>query len=100
MNLFFTEKDGHYVIFGYEFPSSASAERGTAVESGLHMLLRGMDKQEATERMFKIYDDNCSNLTDTKVEEERANLVPLLDLGLQSSKKTHLNGNYWIIRRK
>ena len=78
---FYRERWALRRIFGYEFPSSASAERGTAVESGLHMLLRGMEKEQAIERMYKIFDDNCSNLTDTRVEEERANLIPLLDLG-------------------
>ena len=78
---FYRERWALRRIFGYEFPSSASAERGTAVESGLHMLLRGMEKEQAVDRMYKIYDDNCSNLTDTRVEEEKANLIPLLDLG-------------------
>ena len=78
---FYRERWALRGIFGYEFPSSASAERGTAVESGLHMLLRGMEKEQAVDRMYKIFDDNCSNLTDTRVEEERANLIPLLNLG-------------------
>ena len=78
---FYRERQDLHRIFGYEFLSNSSVERGTGVKSGFHMLLRGMDKKEATKRMFKIYDDNCSNLTDTRVEEERANLVPLLNLG-------------------
>ena len=39
-------------IFKYEFPSSAAAERGKAVESGLNMWLNGIDKQEAIDKMF------------------------------------------------
>ena len=38
-------------IFGYEFPSSAAAERGKAVESGLNMWLNGIDKQDAIDKM-------------------------------------------------
>ena len=44
-------------IFGYEFPSSAAAARGKAVESGLNMILNGMDFDNASKKMgfFLVY---------------------------------------------
>ena len=42
-------------IFGYEFPSSASAERGTAVETALNMIMTGADYETAKAKM-KILD--------------------------------------------
>ena len=45
-------------IFGYEFPSSAAAERGKAVESGLNMILNGLDSSTAIEKMHSEFDIN------------------------------------------
>ncbi len=39
---FYRERWALRRIFGYEFPTSAAAERGSAVESGLNMILNGM----------------------------------------------------------
>ena len=70
-------------IFGYQFPSSASAERGKAVESGLNMWLNGTDQKVAIDKMLKEYDDNCSGLAGDKVASERENLIPLFNEGVQ-----------------
>ena len=45
-------------IFGFELASSASAERGKAVESGLNMWLNGIDKQDAISKMEAEFDAN------------------------------------------
>ena len=42
-------------IFGYEFPTSASAERGTAVETALNMIMTGSDYEVAKAKMISIY---------------------------------------------
>lgn len=44
---FYRERWALRRIFGYEFPSSAAAERGKAVESGLNLILNGFDIKEA-----------------------------------------------------
>ena len=48
-------------IFGYEFPTSAAAERCSAVESGLNMLFNGKDMKFASEKMHmaKILEQLC-----------------------------------------
>ena len=74
-------------IFGYEFPSSAAAERGKAVESGLNMWLNGIDKQEAIDKMFDEFHANCKLFDDPKTDEEAQNLIPLLQLGIKSFKE-------------
>ena len=81
---FYRERWALRRIFGYEFPTSASAIRGQAVESGLNMVLNGISIEEASLKMLDEYDDNCSRITDPKIEEERNNLVPLLDLGAKT----------------
>ena len=78
---FYRERWALRRIFGYEFPTSASAVRGSAVESGLNMVLNGMSVTDATEKMVAEYDANCSRITDPKTDDERENLVPLLELG-------------------
>jgi len=77
---FYRERWALRRIFGYEFLGGASANRGSAVESGLNMILNGMSFDEASEKMIAEFDDNCSRLTDPKIDEERNNLVPLLEL--------------------
>ena len=47
---FYRERWALRRIFGYEFPSSAAAERGSAVESGLNMVLNGMSVSEASSK--------------------------------------------------
>ena len=81
---FYRERWALRRIFGYEFPTSASAVRGQAVESGINMFLNGMSIEEASEKMIAEYDVNCSRITDPKIEDERANLVPLLELGTKT----------------
>tara|TARA_R100000654_G_scaffold13350_4_gene29094 strand:- start:2434 stop:3225 length:792 start_codon:yes stop_codon:yes gene_type:complete len=78
---FYRERWALRRIFNYEFPTSASANRGNAVESGLNMVLNGMSVSEASEKMIAEYDANCSRITDPKIDDERENLVPLLELG-------------------
>tara|TARA_R110002020_G_scaffold469488_1_gene694557 strand:- start:206 stop:997 length:792 start_codon:yes stop_codon:yes gene_type:complete len=78
---FYRERWALRRIFGYQFPSGASAERGSSVESGLNMVLNGMSVKEASEKMIAEYDANCLRITDPKIDDERANLVPLLELG-------------------
>jgi len=85
---FYRERWALRRIFGYKFPSSASAERGKAVEQGLNLILSyGMSFEEATEIMYDVYDDNCSYITDPKIEDERKNLMPLFELGLKQFQK-------------
>ena len=84
---FYRERWALRRIFGYQFPSSAPAERGKAVESGLNMVLFGMSLQEASEKTIAEFDANCVGMTDPKVDAERANLVPLLELGASKFKE-------------
>ena len=74
-------------IFGYEFPSSAAAERGKAVESGLNMWLNGLDYEQVEAKMFDEYIANCKLFDDPKRDEEAQNLIPLLQLGIKSFKE-------------
>ena len=78
---FYRERWALRRIFGYEFPSSAAAERGKAVESGLNLILNGFDIKEAKKLMLDEYDANCSRINDPKVDEERTNLIPFLTFG-------------------
>jgi len=71
-------------IFGYQFPSSASAERGKAVESGLNMWLNGMDKQDAIDKMVDEFQANCKLFDDPKKEEEEYSLIPLFNEGINA----------------
>ena len=80
---FYRERWALRRIFDYQFPSSAAAERGSSVESGLNMILNGMTVIEATEKAISEYDANCSRITDPKVDDERTNLAPLIKLGAQ-----------------
>jgi len=84
---FYRERWALKRIFGYEFPSSAPAERGKAVESGINMILNGISFSEASEKMIAEFDDNCSRISDPKVDDERANLIPLLELGASKFKE-------------
>jgi len=84
---FYRERWALRRIFGYQFPSSAPAERGKAVESGLNMILHGVSLEEASEKTIAEFDGNCVGMTDPKVELERANLVPLLELGATKFKE-------------
>ena len=84
---FYRERWALRRIFGYQFPSSAPAERGKAVESGLNMILFGMSLEEASEKTIAEFDANCVGMTDPKVDAERANLVPLLELGASKFKE-------------
>ena len=70
-------------IFGYEFASSAAAERGKAVESGLNMFLNGLEFDVADKKMHDEFDANCSRINDPKTAEEKEYLTPLLQLGVQ-----------------
>jgi len=68
-------------IFGYEFPTSDAAERGSAVESGLNMLFNGLDYKKAEQGMLKQFDANVSNLkytTTSATQPERRNVIVLL----------------------
>ena len=73
-------------LFGFEFPSSPAMERGKAVESGLNYWLTAHSFKEAKEKMYAEYDDNCADLVNPKIEDERANLEPLLCEGIQRLK--------------
>ena len=81
---FYRERWALRRIFGYQFPTSASAERGSAVESGLNMVLNGISVEEASKKMIDEYNENCSRITDPKIDDERENLVPLLELGART----------------
>ena len=81
---FYRERWALRRIFGYEFPTSASAIRGQVVESGINMFLNGIPIEEASEKMIAEYDANCLEITDPKVDDERNNLVPLLELGTKT----------------
>ncbi len=78
---FYRERWALRRIFGYEFPTSAAAERGKAVESGINLVLNGHDLDKAKKLMYDEYDANCSRINDPNVLIERDNLVPLLELG-------------------
>ena len=71
-------------IFGYEFPSSAAAERGKAVESGLNMILNGMDFDNASKKMHEEFDANVKRFNDLKTQDERDSLQDLLIKGHDS----------------
>ena len=71
-------------IFRYEFPSSAAAERGSAVESGLNMILNGMDFDTASKKMHEEFDANVSRINDPKTQDERDSLQDLLIKGHDS----------------
>ena len=77
---FYRERWALRRIFGYEFPSSAAAERGKAVESGVNLILNGHDLSKAKELMISEFDENCSRIDDPNTSIERDNLVPLLEL--------------------
>ena len=47
---FYRERWALRRIFGYEFPTSASAIRGQVVESGINMFLNGLSLEEAREK--------------------------------------------------
>tara|TARA_Y100001980_G_C14387890_1_gene187907 strand:- start:302 stop:595 length:294 start_codon:yes stop_codon:yes gene_type:complete len=60
-------------IFQFEFPSSAAAERGKAVESGLNMWLNGIDKKEAIDKMFDEFHETVNYLMTQK--QMRKNII-------------------------
>lgn len=97
---FYRERWALRRIFGYEFPSSASAERGSAVESGLNMILNGLSFKEASEKMIVEYDANCSRINDPKTDDERQNLVPLLELGASKFKEFAFQWNLLDYQKK
>ena len=81
---FYRERWALRRIFGYQFPTSAPAIRGQVVESGINMFLNGIPIEEASEKMIAEYDANCLEINDPKIDDERANLVPLLELGTKT----------------
>tara|TARA_R100000664_G_scaffold1736_1_gene4545 strand:- start:460 stop:1245 length:786 start_codon:yes stop_codon:yes gene_type:complete len=87
-------------LFDYEFPTSAPMERGKAVESGLYMWLSGVDYEEVVAKMFAEYDGYCVLLDDIKVQEERKNLVPLLDEGIKRFKDHAFQWNLLDFQKK
>jgi hypothetical protein len=97
---FYRERWALRRIFGYQFPSSAPAERGKAVESGLNMVLFGMSLQEASEKTIAEFDANCVGMTDHNVDAERANLVPLLELGATKFKEYAFQWNLLDYQKK
>lgn len=74
-------------LFGYEFPSSPAMIRGTVVESGLNMWLNGIDADESIKKMLSEYDENINLLKESKNSEERENLVPLFEEGINRLKE-------------
>lgn len=80
-------------IFGYEFPSSAAAERGKAVESGLNMVLNGLDHSTAKVKMHEEFDANVKRFNDPKTLDEREKLNDLLERGIQAFKDNALTWN-------
>ena len=80
-------------ILGYEFPSSAAAERGKAVESGLNMILNGLDSSTAIEKMHSEFDINCSRFDDPNTLSEKNSLTPLLEKGVETFKDKALTWN-------
>ena len=97
---FYRERWALRRIFGYQFPSSAPAERGKAVESGLNMVLFCMSLQEASEKTIAEFDANCVGMTDPNVDAERANLVPLLELGATKFKEHAFQWNLLDYQKK
>ena len=97
---FYRERWALRRIFGYEFPTSASAVRGQSVESGINMFLNGIPLEEATEKMVAEYDANCSTINDPKIEDERNNLVPLLQLGTKEFQKYAYSWNLLTYQKK
>jgi len=73
-------------IFGYEFEGSPAMVRGNAVETALNMYLQGHDTETAIINMITEYDEN-SRLMIQKVPEERENLVPLFNEGVERLKE-------------
>jgi len=76
-------------IFGYEFPTNASAERGKAIESGLNMLFNGLPfddyktdegklKKGVCTLMLDQFNKNVKNIKDENIESERRNSIALL----------------------
>ena len=80
-------------IFGYEFPSNAAAERGKAVESGLNMILNGLDHSTAKVKMHEEFEANVRRFNDPKTLDEREKLNSLLDRGVQAFKDNALTWN-------
>jgi len=97
---FYRERWALRRIFGYEFPTSASAVRGQSVESGINMVLNGLPLEEATEKMVAEFDANCSRINDPKTEDERNNLVPLLQLGTKEFGKYAYTWNLLTYQKK
>lgn len=87
-------------IFGYNFPSNASSERGKAVESGLNMWLNGIDYEEAITKMVSEYDANCKLFDDPKIEDERKNLDPLFEEGVKRFKEFGFKWNLLGFQKK
>lgn len=97
---FYRERWALRRIFGYEFPTSAAAVRGQSVESGLNMILNGLTFEEAGEKMIAEYDANCSRIKDPKVDDERDNLVPLLERGTKEFQKYAYTWNLITYQKK
>ena len=97
---FYRERWALRRIFGYEFPLSASGVRGNAVESGLNMILNGMDLKDAGEKIMFEFDENCKNINDPKTEEERLNLLPLLELGAKTFQENAFKWNLLSYQKK
>jgi hypothetical protein len=70
------------------------------VESGINMFLNGIPLEEATEKMVSEYDANCSRINDPKVDDERNNLVPLLNLGTKEFQKYAYTWNLLTYQKK
>ena len=68
---FYRERWALRRIFRYEFPTSASAVRGQAVESGLNMFLNGLHLEVADKKMHDEFDANCSRINAPKTAEEK-----------------------------
>ena len=87
-------------IFGYDFPSSAAAERGKAVEAGLNMWLNGIDSEKATNLMLDQFHANCKLFDDPKTEEEEYNLIPLFKKGMSSFQEFGFKWNLLGFQKK
>ena len=87
-------------IFGYEFPTSAAAIRGSVVETGLNMIMGGAEYEVAKEKMMYDFEVNVSKINDPKTEEERDYLEPLLKIGLDSFHNQALNWNLLNYQKK
>ena len=97
---FYRERWALRRVFGYEFPTSASAVRGQSVESGINMFLHGISALEATEKMLAEYDANCSRIKDPKIDDERNNLVPLFELGVKQFQNYAFSWNLLAYQKK